>query len=105
VSRTGRRDAHLNDIEVTILEALEGWDKFVEVDAVTATERFLRAMHGDGVRVGRLIAAARTESPKVRERLRYLLREDGRPADADRIDGARSRAGRDHALAILGRDA
>jgi hypothetical protein len=31
-SRVGRRRAKLNEIEVTLLEALEGWDRYVELD-------------------------------------------------------------------------
>lgn len=99
--RTGRRDARLNDVEVTILEALDGWHKFVEVDAATATDRFLRALQSDSVRLGRLVAASRTEPSRVRERLRYLLREAGQTAEADKIERARSRSGREHALAVV----
>jgi hypothetical protein len=101
-SRTGRREARLNGLEVTILEAIDGWDKYVEVDAATATDRFLHALRDDGVRIERLVSASRTESSRVRERLRYLLRQAGRSADAECIDGARSRAGREHALAVIG---
>lgn len=101
-SRTARREARLNDVEVTILEALEGWDKYVEVDADTATDLFLGALERDDVRVGRLVTASRTESPRVRERLRYLLQLAGHPADAARIASARSQSAREHALSVVG---
>jgi hypothetical protein len=101
-SRTGRRDAGLNEQEVTLLEALEGWDLFVEVDAATATARLLQALGSDAVRVPRLVAASRTEPAKVRERLRWLLKRAGRVEDAARVDAARSRAARDAALAVVG---
>lgn len=101
-SRTARRDARLNDLEVTLLEALDGWDRFVEVDAATATARLLTALARDDVRVERLVRASRTEPPKVRERLRWLLERAGREDDVTRVEGARSRAGREAALAVVG---
>ena len=33
----GRREAELNGMEVTFLEALEGWDRYVEADAASGT--------------------------------------------------------------------
>lgn len=102
-SRTGRRDAHLNDFEVTILEVLDGWDRYVDVDVATATERLLHALARDDVRVGRMVTASRTESSRVRERLRWLLERARRVREATQIEGARSRAGRDAALAVLAR--
>ena len=101
-SRTARREVGLNDLEVTILEALEGWDKYVEVDAATATDRFVSALGRSDVRIDRLVSASRTESPRVRERLRFILGEAGRPMDAARIEGARSRTARDQALSVVG---
>jgi hypothetical protein len=100
-SRTARREARLNEIEVTVLEALEGWDRFVELDAQTATAKFLEALDRDDVRVARLVRAARTESPRVRERLRYLLERAGRDEDAERIPGARSPSAREQALSVV----
>jgi hypothetical protein len=38
-ARSARRDAKLNGLEVTFLEALEGWDRYVEADGATALER------------------------------------------------------------------
>lgn len=101
-SRTGRRDARLSDLEVTFLEALDGWDRFVEVDAATATSRLLATLAREDVRVERLVRASGTEPSKVRERLRWLLERAGRAAEAARIEGARSNAGRAAALAVVG---
>lgn len=99
--RTGRREARLTADEVTLLEALEGWDRYVEADAATAAARLLAALSGEGVRAERLVAASRTEPAKVRERLRWLLARAGRADDADRVEGARSRAARDSALSVV----
>jgi hypothetical protein len=100
-SRTGRRDAALSDLEVTVLEALDGWDRYVEVDARTATDRFVHILRGNDVRVERLVRAAGTESSRVRERLRFVLERAGLRGQASRIAGARTRAGRDSALAVV----
>lgn len=102
-SRTGRREAHLNEMEVTILEALEGWEKYVELDPAAAVERFEALLRRTEVRVDRLARASRTESARVRERLRYLLRHAGWQAEAEQIEGARRPVTRDHALAVLPR--
>lgn len=100
-SRTGRRDGHLTPTEVTILEALDGWDRFVEVPPPVALQRFLAAIDQQDVRVDRLVAAARTEPPAVRERLRFVLERGGRVLEASRIERARSRSARDRALAVV----
>ena len=99
-SRTGRREARLNDLEVALLEALEGWERYVELDGATATERFLRLLDDDRVRLRRLVVASRTEPARLRERLRYLLARSGHEAEAARIEGARSAAVRQQALAV-----
>lgn len=100
-SRTARRDARLSDLEVTLLEALDGWDRFVEVDAQTATARLLDALSRGEVRVDRLVRGSRTEPSRVRERLRWLLGRAGLPDNAAQVEGARSRAGREAALAVV----
>lgn len=100
-SRTGRRDAHLTTTEVTILEALDGWDRFVEVPGPVAVKRFLAAVKQPDVRVERLVAAARTEPASVRERLRFVLEQGGQFAEAKRIQRARSRSARERALAVV----
>jgi hypothetical protein len=56
-ARSGRREAKLNGMEVTFLEALEGWDRYVEVDGATALERFGELLDREDVRVERLVRA------------------------------------------------
>jgi hypothetical protein len=97
--RTGRRQARLTADEVTLLEALDGWDRYAEVDAETAAARLLGML--ERVRADRLAAASRTEPARVRERLRWLLVRAGRDDDAARVEGARSRAAREAAMAVV----
>jgi hypothetical protein len=99
--RIGRHDARLNDLEITLLEALEGWEKYVERKPTAAVDRFLELLGGDNVRISRLVAAAATEPAVVRERLRHLLAEGGWKAEAARIDGARSDSARKRALSVF----
>lgn len=101
VARRGRRDARLNGTEVTFLEALDGWDRFVEVDGDTALRRFAQLLERDDVRVDRLVAASRTEPAAVRERLRAVLRHAGHVAAADRVRRARDPRTRERALRVL----
>jgi hypothetical protein len=101
--RIGRHDARLSSLEVTMLEAIEGWEMYVEARPDRAVRRFLE-MIGDGsVRVAKLVAATKTEPVVVRERLRWLLVESGRDADAEKIDGARSDSARQRALSVFPR--
>jgi hypothetical protein len=100
-SRTGRRDARLNEFEVTLLEALEGWDRHVELRPAAALARFVALLNRDEVRIGRLIRAAATESSVVRERLRAVLAHGGWAKEADRVEAARSASSRSRALSVL----
>lgn len=100
-ARQGRRDARLNGMEVTILEALEGWDRYVEADSKTALKRFGKLLNRDDVRVERLVKASRTEPPVVRERLRAVLRHAGHAAEAERVRRARDPRTRERALRVL----
>jgi Family of unknown function (DUF6088) len=100
-SRVGRRRAKLNEIEVTLLEALEGWERHVEVDRSEALDRFAKLLERDDVRVERLARAAETESPRVRERLRAVLAHAGLGKEAEKIERARHRSSRERALAVL----
>lgn len=102
VARSGRRQARLNSLEVTFLEALEGWDRYVEADVSTATRRFVELLGRDDVRVDRLVRASRTEPPVVRERLRAVLRRAGHEQEAERVPGARDSRTRDRALRVIG---
>jgi hypothetical protein len=91
-ARVGRREAHLNQTEVTLLEALDGWDKYVELDHAAALARFVEILRGADIRLPRLVQAARTEAPRVRERLREALRHGGCTSEAERVPPARGRA-------------
>jgi hypothetical protein len=100
-SRIGRRDARLNDIEVTLLEALEGWDKYVELEKTKALGRFVELLRQPDVRLNRILRAAVTESPVVRERLRAVLQHGGWREAASRIMRARSRTSSARALRVI----
>ncbi len=100
-ARSGRREAKLNGMEVTFLEALEGWDRYVEADGATALERFGELLEREDVRVERLVRASRTEPPVVRERLRAVLRHGGYEEQAERVPGARDPRTRARALRVL----
>ncbi len=100
-ARRARRDAKLNGLEVTFLEALEGWDRYVEADSATALKRFVDVLERDDIRVERLVAASRTEPPAVLERLRAVLGHAGHTAQADRVRRARDPRTRERALRVL----
>jgi Family of unknown function (DUF6088) len=100
-ARSGRREAKLNGMEVTFLEALEGWDRYVEADSATALRRFLELLDREDVRVERLVRASRTEPPVVRERLRAVLRHGGYEEQAERVPAARDPRTRTRALRVL----
>lgn len=102
VARGARREAKLNDLEVTFLEALEGWDRYVEADGATALERFANVLDGNELRVKRLVTASRTEPPAVRERLRAVLEHSGEHDAAKRVRRARDPRTRERALRVLG---
>ena len=100
-ARTGRRKAGLSGLEVTVLEALEGWDRYVEVDPAEAMQRFGQVLRRPDVRIPKLIAASTTEPPVVRERLRAVLTETGHPVEAQQISRARDQRTREKALRVL----
>ena len=100
-ARTGRRDARLNDLEVTFLEALEGGDRYVEVKSPVALRRFVELLGSDGIRVDRLVQASRTEPPAVRERLRAVLSRGGFDDAAVKVPEARDSRTRSRALNVL----
>ena len=101
-ARSGRREAKLNGMEVTFLEALEGWDRYVEADSATALGRFLELLDREDIRVERLVRASRTEPPVVRERLRAVLHHGGYEEQAERVPAARDPRTRSRALRVLG---
>jgi hypothetical protein len=102
-TRTGRRDYKLNDLEVTILEALEGWDRYVEASADEALARFVELIKSDEVRAERLVYASKTEPAAVRERLRAVLINAGEDELARKVTRARSESARRGALDVLRR--
>ncbi len=101
-ARSGRREAKLNGLEVTILEAIEGWERYVEVDGATALARFRDALARNDVHIDRMVAASRTEPPGVRERLRAILIYAGHKEQADHIPAARDPRTRERALRVIG---
>ena len=100
-NRTGRRDQQLNELEVTILEVLEGWDKYVEVPHDVALERLSELMDRSDIRIDRLVNASETESARVRERLRAILLSKGLTAEASRVPRARSESAKVFALEVV----
>lgn len=100
-NRTGRRDQQLTELEVTVLEVLEGWDKYVEVPHDVALERLSELLDRPDVRIDRLVRASSTESARVRERLRAILIFKGLAAEADRVPRARSASAKAHALKVV----
>jgi hypothetical protein len=87
---TRRRDERLRPTEVALLETLRGWESLVEIPPTEALNR-IDLLIGDGaIRIDRVVRAAITEPPRVRERLRRLLTALDRSDDAGRVPGARS---------------
>jgi hypothetical protein len=99
--RTARRTARLNGLEVALLETLDGWERYVEVDADDALQRLVRVVGDERVRVDRLVRASRTEPARVRERLRAVLRGAGLNEAADEIEPARDARTRARARQVL----
>lgn len=99
--RRGRRDAKLNETEVTFLEALEAWDNNVELSNIEAFNRFVEILGGGALRAERLVEASTTESSRVRERLRAVLYGAGWRELANRVEGARSPSSKERARAVL----
>lgn len=89
-NRSGRRAAELNETEVTYLEALEAWEENVELGNEEALSRFIELLELDALRAEKLVEASKTESSRVRERLRAVLVESGASELADRVQGAKS---------------
>ena len=102
-SRWARREARLNETEVTLLEALEAWDRYVELDKGEALAIFVALLHSNEVRVDRLVKAATTESPRVRERLGAVLEAGGFKEAALKIPGARSPQSKARAHQVVSR--
>jgi hypothetical protein len=100
--RRGRRRERLTELEITFLEALEGWDRYVEADATVALDRFAQLLESDDIRADRLVRASKTEPAAVRERLRAVLLHAGLEAEAENVPPARDPRTRARALSVLG---
>jgi hypothetical protein len=100
-ARSARRDAKLTVLEVTFLEALDGWERYVEADSKTALKRFTAVVHSDELRVERLVTASRTEPAAVRERLRAVLEHSGEYEAARHVRRARDPRTRERALSVV----
>ncbi len=101
VARSARREERLNGIEVTFLEVLDGWERYVEADSATTLERLRELLARDDVRVERLVRASRTEPPSVRERLRAVLRYAHYEQESEHVPPARDPRTRARALRVL----
>jgi len=99
--RVERREQRLTDLEITILEALEGWDRYVEESSEQARARFRDLLEREDVRIDKLVSATKSEPAVVRERLRQVLADGGWSSEADRVPRARSRSARDRALSVF----
>lgn len=87
---TARKDQQLRPIEVALLEVFRDWDAVVEVAPDSAVESVSRFVRSELIDIERVVAASRTEPPRVRERLRWLLGSMGRPELVDRVRPPRS---------------
>ncbi|MBC7461114.1 MAG: hypothetical protein H7287_07105 [Thermoleophilia bacterium] len=96
--RKGRNHFSLSEREVTFLEALDGWDRFVEVPGQEAVDRLVGVLNDGSVRSTALARASSTEPAAVRERLRLVLEAAGRTADARSVPRAVDKRTRDRAL-------
>jgi hypothetical protein len=100
-ARRGRRAQGLREIEITILEAVEGWDRYVELDADSAIARFVELLRDPHVRVRSMALASRTEPPAVRERFRALLELGGWTDEAANVPRAADGRTRERALEVM----
>ena len=89
-ARWARREERLSPLEVAVLEALEGFERYVDLPSDKAVERLLDVVRSGDVRPERLARAARTEPPRTRRRLRDLLLRAGLDSDAGKIPAAHS---------------
>jgi hypothetical protein len=93
VSRAGstkRREERLSPAEVALLEVLREWDVLVELPTSEAVDRIAELASNGRLRLDQIARASATEPPRVRERLRRLLRAIDRPAIADVVRPGRS---------------
>jgi hypothetical protein len=88
---TGRMSAVLSPIEVALLEVLRDWDVVVESPADEAKRRIAGLIGSGDIRPDRVAKASLSEPTSVRERLRALLSDVGKPELAASIPAARNR--------------
>ena len=74
--RTGRALNRLTAYEVALLEVLGDWERVVDMPSTDAIAR-LASLVGRSIRIDAVVAAASTESARVRERLRLVLQTAG----------------------------
>ena len=87
-SRTDRRTARLTSHEVALLEALEGWDRIIEIPMDEAWIKMSKLLISKDLDAMRLARAARTEPGSVRVRLSALLNASGYKEEAKQIPTA-----------------
>ncbi len=83
-----RRHERLNRYEVALLEVLEDWNRYVDAPRDAAISRIAQWIDTNAIRVAKLVKAADTEPPIVRENLRGLLQTIGLTNDAQAIKPA-----------------
>jgi len=88
---TKRRSERLRPVEVALLEVLRDWPGLVELPEDDAADRIVALVDANAIRVDKLVRASATEPPRVRDRLRGLLVDVGRPEAAASVPPARSR--------------
>ena len=96
--RTGRALNRLTAHEVALLEVLGDWERVVDMPATDAIAR-LASLVGRSIRVDAVVAAASTESARVRERLRLVLQTAGYTDAVADVAPAAHEATRANALA------
>ncbi len=99
-ARRARVAAELSSAEVALLEALDQWERTVEVPPAEAWERFRELIGNGQLRADRLALGSKTEPGRVRARLRALLESLGEHALVEQVPLPDART-TDSALAIL----
>jgi len=87
-SRSMRKTVSLTADEVALLEALEGWNRIIEIPLAQAWSRLCEVIGDEQVSAARLAKASGTEPATVRVRLAELLRQAGFPEAATKVPPA-----------------
>jgi len=96
--RTGRAINRLTAHEVALFEVLGDWERVVDMPSTDAIAR-ISSMVGRTIRADAVVGAASTESARVRERLRMVLRVAGCTDALDDVAPATNEVTRSNALA------